>query len=756
MAGALDGVRVVDFGQYIAGPLAAMLLADQGADVVRVDPPGGPRWDTPANATWNRGKRSIALDLSSEPDREVARGLIRRADVVIENFRPGVMDRLGLGANSSTARNGRLVYCSLPGFASDDPRASMAAWEGVIAAASGTYRAPSEDAAPVFTAIPIASTFAAFLGAIGITAALFSRERDGRGQRIEVPLFDAMFAAIGANGLAVGGGGGGGRPNDFGGGTFRCADGRWVHVQLAKPKFVQRFAAAAGLEGRFDIARLGTEREHRVELAAALPEVFLGRSADEWEQLGAQADLPLIKVRSAAEWIELPHARDSHAVVPIDDPLLGQMWQPNSPVRLSASGLVPSRPAALLDADREAILAEIAQSLGDAAGATSTRRRSALEGVRVLDLSQVLAGPTAGRTLAELGAVVTKVNPPAEEGAGIRFSLHRYHTDVNRGKRSVLLDLKQPGAHEVIERILDETDVVVHNFRPGALERLGIGYEQVRAHRPGIVYVGISAYGQGGDWGSRPGYETFGQAPTGLMERQGGDGRPAGQPFAVNDYGTGLMGAFAALLALFHRERSGQGQHAEAALAFTGTILQSPYLQSYTGKRWDEPRGAEARGFGPLQRLYRGADAWFFLGATTEQLDDLGAVEGLTGVATLSTAALAEELERRFAEAPTAIWTRRLAAHGIGAHRLRGVAELMGDAWVVSHGLSVTRAHDTGDEITTVGPAIRMSATPAMPGDPAHTPGADTREVIAAVGLDAEFAALIATGAAAEAVTPLD
>src|SRR5688500_12310321 len=127
MAGVLEGIRVIDFGQYVAGPMAAMLLGDFGADVIRVDPPTGPRFDTPANATWNRNKRSIALDLKSQADLDVARSLVAGADVVIENFRPGVMDRLGLGARDMTALNPRLVYVSLPGFASDDPRAGMKA-----------------------------------------------------------------------------------------------------------------------------------------------------------------------------------------------------------------------------------------------------------------------------------------------------------------------------------------------------------------------------------------------------------------------------------------------------------------------------------------------------------------------------------------------------------------------------------------------------------------------------------------------------
>ena len=121
----LSGIKVVDFGQFVAGPLTGMLLADQGADVMKVDPPEGPRWDTPANATWNRGKRSIALDLKDAADVARAQALIASSDVLLENFRPGVMDRLGLGAKAATAANPMLVYCSIPGFASDDPRSGV-------------------------------------------------------------------------------------------------------------------------------------------------------------------------------------------------------------------------------------------------------------------------------------------------------------------------------------------------------------------------------------------------------------------------------------------------------------------------------------------------------------------------------------------------------------------------------------------------------------------------------------------------------
>ena len=260
MAGALDSIRVIDFGQWLAGPLTARLLADQGAEVIHVDPPGGPYWKTVANATLQRGTQRLVLDLKSAAGLACARGLIGSADILIENFRPGVMDRLGLGWGAVGRDHVRLIYCSLPGFASDDPRAAMPAWEGVLAAATGTYPgggtasrrstlaqpAVGAQEQPRFNALPLASEFGALAAAIAIVMALIARQRDGLGQRIEVPLFDAMFLAFGASGLLVNGAAAGGRPADPWSGTYQCRDGAMVLLNLATPRFVQRFLEATG------------------------------------------------------------------------------------------------------------------------------------------------------------------------------------------------------------------------------------------------------------------------------------------------------------------------------------------------------------------------------------------------------------------------------------------------------------------------------------------------------------------------------
>ncbi|HEX2172308.1 MAG TPA: CoA transferase, partial [Dehalococcoidia bacterium] len=423
--GALSGIRVIDFGQYVAGPLAAMLLGDQGAEVIRVDPPGGPRLDTPANAIWQRGKRRIVLDLAQTGDRDVARRLIASADVVIENFRPGVMDRLGLGPAEMITRQPRLVYCSLPGFASDHPEAGEPGWEGIVAAATATYRTTpyGPPGQPVYTAIPISSNFAALLGATATVMALIARERDGLGQRVVVPLYDATFTAIGAFGLRVLNGPVGPGPKDLtGGGHFQAADGRWIQFSTFHPRHLDWFLDGLGLsawrdEGLAVPERLSVDPARRSELRRRLREVFRTRTAQEWEDLAGRLGCPLALCRTTAEWLTHPHALASGASVEVEDPRLGPTIQPGIPARLDRA---PGRvgPRCPLDADRAAILDELAAGArpvtGPAPWTPDSREpmSSALAGLRVIDLTNVLAGPTAGRALTEFGADVVKVNSP--------------------------------------------------------------------------------------------------------------------------------------------------------------------------------------------------------------------------------------------------------------------------------------------------------------------------------------------------------
>ena len=167
MAGALDGLRIVDMSHYLAGPQVAMMFGDLGADVIRIAPLNGPRWDHPANAMLQRDKRGFVFDLTQQDDRNTPQRLKITADVVIENPRPGVATRVAVGPEASMATNPRLNCCSIPGFGHGDPRAHMKAWEGVICAAAGIYvsKTPDSQDDPVFNAVPYASSFGAIVAA---------------------------------------------------------------------------------------------------------------------------------------------------------------------------------------------------------------------------------------------------------------------------------------------------------------------------------------------------------------------------------------------------------------------------------------------------------------------------------------------------------------------------------------------------------------------------------------------------------------
>jgi crotonobetainyl-CoA:carnitine CoA-transferase CaiB-like acyl-CoA transferase len=405
-------------------------------------------------------------------------------------------------------------------------------------------------------------------------------------------------------------------------------------------------------------------------------------------------------------------------------------------------------PRRLPDADRAEILAELAASPsptpppcaveeqtghlappppheGEGAGGKGMLS-SPLDGLRVLDLTQVLAGPTGGRLLADFGAEVIKINGPQR-----RIGSHGY---LNRGKRTILLDVESTEGQQVFWKLVERADVVIQNFPKGTAERYGIGYDQVRARKPDIVYASLSVHGHHGPWAHARGYERQGQAVTGVMERVGDVPAILG-PYNLVDIGTGVMTAFAVGLGLYHRQRTGEGQHVQSSLSQTATYHQTPYMLDYAGKVRDEPRGWTALGTGPLQRFYRAQDGWFFLGARSSQVGRVAAAVGIKNAASLEACDLEKALEARFGGQPVAAWVDRLRAAGVSAQAVVSVQALMVDPWVREHGLSVSQCSEEVGDVTYPGPSVQMSDTPVRLGPPVRQPGADGPAVLAEVGL---------------------
>jgi crotonobetainyl-CoA:carnitine CoA-transferase CaiB-like acyl-CoA transferase len=757
---ALEGIRVIDFGQFLAGPLLTMMLSDLGAEVIRVDPPGGPRWDHDVNAMLQRGKRSIVLDLKDAADLETARRLVESADVVVEGFRPHVLNRLGLGHKESITSNPRLIYVSLPGFAHDDPRAEIPAWEGVLNAAVGVYEVLPGFDRPTFNALPVASSYGAMVAAHSVMAALIARERDGRGQWVEVPLFDSAFEAIGQRGQYIATAESipyrptRQMPPPLG--HYRCADDRWLHLCLIQDRHLQWFGEHFMPkewidDGMTNGDRLWNDAELMVRARARFSELFRTRTALEWEcAINETSGAPSALCATSEQWLrDDSHARAIGAVVDVDDPVLGRVAQAGHPVQLSETPPRVQFARRRLDEDREHIAAGLPAHHQAPPPDSSPRLSQALAGVRVVDLTQVLAGPTSTRVLAEYGADVIKVQSAADNQM-------RYHFYGNSGKRAIILDLKHDDGREVLYRMAEDVDVFVENYAKGVAERLGVGEDEIRRRSPAVVYASISAYGRSGYRGGWRGREELGQAITGMQVRWGGygyDDEPLQGPMTFTDSGSGLFGAFAILVGLFHRARTGVGQRVESSLAHAATFEQIPFMVAYEGRQWQEPNGLDAIGWQPLDRLYQASDGWLYLAAIgVGDREKLTAITGFEDLDFDSEKTLEEQLVDRFQRDTARSWAERLQQKGIAAHNVLSVEEVMEDELSKSRGLSTLREHEGIGVIRNPGPSSRLSATPARLTSPAPRPGLQSRAVLNGLGLSHRADDLIARGVVRESL----
>jgi alpha-methylacyl-CoA racemase len=355
-AGALEGQRVVDLTRYIPGPYCTMLLGDLGADVVKVEAPplGDPTRLMPPQdggqsvvfQSLNRNKRSLLVDLRSDRGREVVRRLAERADVLVEGFRPGVLERRGLGAAALCAANPRLVYCSLTGWGAEGPLAQRAGHDVTYLARAGLLAVTRGEAGePVIPGTPVADMSGALTAFGAILAALLARARTGRGQVVQASLFGAALGLMTApiERTLAGGGGltelSGAYPNYR---VYRCRDGRHLAVGALEPKFWDGLCRALGTEEL--IGRQWAEGEARRESVDALARVFATRDRDEWAESLAAADVCVEPVLEPGEAAAQEQARQA----------LG-----GPPFRLAGSPAAERRPAPALGADTDAVLGEI-------------------------------------------------------------------------------------------------------------------------------------------------------------------------------------------------------------------------------------------------------------------------------------------------------------------------------------------------------------------------------------------------------------
>lgn len=385
-SGALEGLRVLDLTRYIPGPYCTMLLGDLGADVVKVEQPpvgDGIRAVPPAagetsavHAALDRNKRSILVDVRAEAGAALVKRLAEQADVFVAAFRPGVLERRGLGAGALLAANPRLVYCSLTGYGSDGPLAPRAGHDVDYQARAGLLGISLDpERGPVLPTAQLADMAGGMMATIAILAALQARERTGRGQVVDASIFESALALMTVP--AVRRLAGGPVASELTGThacyrVFRCRDGRFLAVGALEPKFWEGLCRALGRPDLVPRQWSGGPRQE--ETVRELARVFAGRDRDAWIETLSSADVCVEPVLDLDE--ALGQEQVAARGIVTEEPCLGGRFRGlRSPLRLSETPPRLRRPAPALGADTEAVLGEAGY---DPAAIEDLRRQGAL------------------------------------------------------------------------------------------------------------------------------------------------------------------------------------------------------------------------------------------------------------------------------------------------------------------------------------------------------------------------------------------
>ena len=721
----LSDLRVVEVGQYVAAPLAATIFADLGASVVKVERPGGDplRADPSRFAAWNRGKETVELDLRSAAGKDSLRDLVDEADLLLENLRPGALDRLGLAPATLRAGRPRLVTCSITAWGTDGPSRDEPGWEPLVHARAGAQQGLFTGDDPMWLPFPVASVSAALVAVLGAGAALIKRASTGYGQHVETSLLDALLflnaAAIFHRE--------GHRPRIVRHTkspilrVFDTAGGGAVMVNLSGTERWRELCRVLGMDdGGLDystpegLSKL-SDREWNRDMLQRVIDGFSACTADEWETALLAHPAAVAKCNSLAEWLEHEQARTDHLVVETDDPVLGRVPLVGPPVRIAVDGADPGKQRPVRRHGGE---------------------QGALGGHRIVDLSSFWAGPLASRLLAELGADVVKVEPPGGEG-GFQMMpvLPNIYVDANRSKRGIVLDLKTPEDRVRLLDLVAASDVVVENAMAGAWERLGLAEDALRAVNPALVYARAKGFGVSGPLAGRPCFDYVVQAATGMEMTQGGGVRPVPVNFTANDYGTGLLLGAGIVLALLGRARGVAVTGVDASLALTATVFQSEDVAALALAGAVPDRvGADLRGPSTWLHLYRAKDGWVTVYCVTAaQRTGLLRALGLFGGGGIdgdgATAPLVDEVTDAVELLTVEAALSALRAEGVPAARSVHPSDVPDDPQVVARELLRRYRHPAAGRFVQVGLPLSLSVdAPAVKG-PAPTPAPVRRRI---------------------------
>ena len=791
----LSDCRVLDLTNE-RGHFAGFILAMLGADVVAVEPPGGssarriaplaPNGKSLNYLAFNRGKRSITLDLVTPTGRDALLSLAACADVLIESGSPGEMAALGLGPEDLAAVNPRLVAVSISPFGQTGPKANWHATDLTVWAASGPLALTGDsDRAPLALSVPQAFLHGGAQGASAALMGLAERTHSGLGQHVDISTQAVAMQATQSSVL-----------NSFARAPLarRCGGG------MQGGEIFLRFVYPAA-DGHVSIthvfgAAVGPVTRRLMEM------VYDGGGCDEatrdkdWIAYGMQlsdGSEPLSELQRIQETVAEFTAAHTKAelfeeaqkrrllLAPVLSPsevlaseqlasrdywdVVGQLRHPGPWAKMSAVPLRRLGPAPELGQHNAVVPADWTRSQTDSAGPISANASPAgggarvagkpLAGLKVVDFMWAVAGPTLSRVLADAGATVVRVEsstkidaarafqPFFDDEAGVENSA--LFNNMNAGKLGLTLNLNRPDARSVALDLCGWADVVCEAYSPKAMRAWDLDYEHIRATNPGVVMLSSCLFGQSGPLAQFAGYGNLAAALTGFYGLVGWPDRdPVGPYGAYTDYSSPHLALATLLAALEHRRRTGEGQYvdfsqAEASIHFLSPVLLATQADPAAALT---PQGNQHPQFCPHGVFSAaGEDQWVAIVAQDQQA--WGALAALVGRADLAALTLTERQARRQdIEAGVEAWSRGRAvaevvqlcqAAGVASHGVQNSPELAVDPQLIERGHWVNVPHSLHGETVVEASRFRLSRTPIGPSRGAPMLGEHLFEVLSEI-----------------------
>ncbi|MFH1381814.1 MAG: CoA transferase [Chloroflexota bacterium] len=649
----LDGIKVLDWAELAAGPYCAKMLADLGAETVKIEKPGvgdparyrGPFVHNEANPEnsllflyLNTNKRGITLDVESPAEREKFLKLVAWADIIIEDHSPQMLQQLKLTYADLQKVNPKLVMTSITPFGQTGPYRDYKAypintyhaggWGYISPFVAGTER-------PIIPGGLFTECACGLTAGVATLAAFYHQRATGLGQQVDVSKQEAILSFVRVQADRY--------PNEGSvqsrldpikgaSGVFDCQDGfvTLVTVQAHEWQNLFKFISNGDVTKFGKYADETYRQQHLPEITQLVADWLRNHNRFEVYHQGQAAGCPMAPVTTAKDVAESPQLKARQFFAEATHPVAGKLAYPGVAYALSATPFVMRRTAPSLGQHNEEIFSQ-PLPVNRLASKASSRERP-LAGIRIADFCWAWAGSHATELLASLGAEVIKIESAHhidytrilafttdQKFSGVNQS--RVFNDLNLGKKSITLNLSQPKAIELVKKLVSVSDIVSQNMRPGAMERLGLGYEDLCTIKPDIIYLASSSHGAVGPERGYAGYAPIFAALGGITYVSG---LPGGKPASHSgemDLVSAVTSSFAILAALTHRFKTGEGQYIDMSSSASISVLMGEFIMEYMANgRVPGGQGNRDEKMAP-HNSYRcqGNDKWVSIAVATDE-----------------------------------------------------------------------------------------------------------------------------------------